>query len=140
MCIPPTHFLLPVSANFFFKFQFSIKLSRKTSSSNSGKSYNEGVLPYHCYAFRVVSPMLEIYYSRLYEEEIILISNVICPFVMRGPYISYIHVFPYASNISFSALLTWGGRHTGHYLTYNLLMMRLYPWFQVGLRTIKTTC
>ena len=97
-----TFFVTSHQCKIFFEFRFSIKLSRKTSTSNSGKSYNEGVVPYHYYAFTVVNPMLsEIYYSRLYEE-MILISNVTCPFVMWGPYISYIHVFPYASDI-FSA-------------------------------------
>jgi len=58
-CVSLAHiFCDQSSVQNFFEFRFSIKLSRKTSTSNSGKSYNEGVVPCHCYAFTVVSPML----------------------------------------------------------------------------------
>jgi hypothetical protein len=102
MCIPPMHFLWPViSAKFFW-----IQVFHRTLKENIHFKFKQELqwrgCTYHCYAFRVVNPMLsEVYYSRLYEEEIMLISNVTCPFVMLGPYISYIDVFLYATDILF---------------------------------------
>jgi hypothetical protein len=89
ICLPPTYFLWPISAKFFWIQVFHKTLKENIHFRFSWELQWRGcTIPLLClYSF---SPMcLELNYSRFYEEEIILLSNVTCPF---GPYISYIHL------------------------------------------------